>query len=315
MKTKKYIAPPFGPWFSTFVSVPICLVFLGLAFWKEGEGASLRFAIFVTATLFALSFAATRRLLFSSVLCGLFTGAVFAISALKRNSEEMVLHVWDFVYYLSSREGLSALSASGGVTLASGLVLIAVAILLLRFLWRRDHVARFWPVGLIACAGFAILSAQAAAERPERRHTQYFWDALYLGDFYASFYESLEALARGGIVQASSHPQGRPFETTLACFMTGVASTKPPHVLLIHEESMVQPTLFPGLDYDPSILPFYQSFDGSIRKLRTETYGGASWITEFSLMTGISSRGYGSMRNYVQSFTSGRLKQTVPQIL
>jgi phosphoglycerol transferase MdoB-like AlkP superfamily enzyme len=297
------------------MSLPVCLVFLGLAIWKEGEGASLRFAIFVTAALFALSFAATRRLLFSAMLCGLFTGAVFAISALKRNSEEMVLHAWDFVYYLTSRAGLSALLASGGVKLGVGVGLVVAAFLLLRFLWRRDHVSRVWPVGLLGAAGFAVLAWQAAVERPERRHTQYFWDALYLGDFYASFYESVEALARGGIVQASSHPQGAPFEARTACAMSGDATARPPHILLIHEESMVQPTLFPGLAFDPTILPFYQSFDGSLRKLRTETYGGASWITEFSLMTGVSSRGYGSMRNYIQSFTSGRLKQTVPQIL
>ena len=240
-----------------------------------------------------------------------FASAVTGVSALKRGAEEMVLHAWDFVYYFGSREGLAALGSISLVRIVVAVVLAVLAGILLHQLWRRDHVSRWWPAGLVAAAGFALLGAQAAAERPDRRHTQYFWDALYLGDFYGSFYESLEALARGSIVQAASAPKGPSLAATASCSL----NAKAPHILLIHEESMVQPTLFPGLAYDPSILPFYRSFDGSLRKLRTETYGGASWITEFSVMTGVSSRGYGSMRNYVQNFTSGRLKQTLPQTL
>src|SRR5262249_43260848 len=50
-------------------------------------------------------------------------------------------------------------------------------------------------------------------------------------------------------------------------------------------------------------------------QLRVETYGGASWLTEFSLLAGVSTRSFGGMRQFVQTFTQNKLKDTVPQAL
>jgi hypothetical protein len=46
-----------------------------------------------------------------------------------------------------------------------------------------------------------------------------------------------------------------------------------------------------------------------------ETYGGGSWVTEFALLTGISTKAFGDMRMFVQVLMEGRLKQTLPQEL
>ena len=40
-----------------------------------------------------------------------------------------------------------------------------------------------------------------------------------------------------------------------------------------------------------------------------------SWVTDFSLMAGISSRFFGSLRTFVQVFTTGKLAETLPQSL
>ena len=44
-----------------------------------------------------------------------------------------------------------------------------------------------------------------------------------------------------------------------------------------------------------------------------ETYGGASWVTEFALLTGISTKAFGDMRMFVHVLMEGRLKETLPQ--
>ena len=49
--------------------------------------------------------------------------------------------------------------------------------------------------------------------------------------------------------------------------------------------------------------------------MRVETYGGASWLTEFSLLAGVSTHSFGGMRQFVQTFTQNRLKDTLPQAL
>ena len=46
-----------------------------------------------------------------------------------------------------------------------------------------------------------------------------------------------------------------------------------------------------------------------------ETYGGASWLTEFSLLAGVSTHAFGGMRQFVQTFTQNKLKDTLPQAL
>jgi hypothetical protein len=49
--------------------------------------------------------------------------------------------------------------------------------------------------------------------------------------------------------------------------------------------------------------------------MRVETYGGASWLTEFSILAGVSTYSFGGMRPFVQSLMAGRVHDTLPQAL
>ena len=75
------------------------------------------------------------------------------------------------------------------------------------------------------------------------------------------------------------------------------------------------PSLFPRLEYDRALDRFFLSDDGRLHRLRVETYGGGSWVTEFALLTGISTKAFGDMRMFVQVLMEGRLKETLPQAL
>ena len=55
--------------------------------------------------------------------------------------------------------------------------------------------------------------------------------------------------------------------------------------------------------------------DNNLHKLRVETFGGASWLTEFSILTGLSSYSFGSMRTFVQVIMAGKLHDTLPKVL
>jgi phosphoglycerol transferase MdoB-like AlkP superfamily enzyme len=65
--------------------------------------------------------------------------------------------------------------------------------------------------------------------------------------------------------------------------------------------------------YDASLERLFRSHNGKIHNMRVETYGGASWLTEFSVMTGLSTYSFGSMRPFVQSMMAGNLKATLPE--
>ncbi len=90
---------------------------------------------------------------------------------------------------------------------------------------------------------------------------------------------------------------------------------KPPHIILIHQESVVPPSVVPGVTYDKSLDSLFLSYDGKMHPLRVETYGGASWLTEFSILTGVSTFSFGGMRTFVHSMMSGKIRDTLPQTL
>ena len=77
----------------------------------------------------------------------------------------------------------------------------------------------------------------------------------------------------------------------------------------------MQPSLFKQLSYDHSVDPLFLSANSSLHPMRVETYGGASWLTEFSLLAGVSTHSFGGMRQFVQTFTQNKLKDTLPQAL
>lgn len=79
---------------------------------------------------------------------------------------------------------------------------------------------------------------------------------------------------------------------------------------------MVPPSKFLNESlYDASLERLFRSHDRKIHSMGIETYGGASWLTEFSVMTGLSSYSFGSMRPFVQSMMVGNVKATLPESL
>ena len=77
---------------------------------------------------------------------------------------------------------------------------------------------------------------------------QFYFSGLYLSSFYASWGETIEALYRGTLLEAAAEPAGTAFAIPRTC----PSRAKPPHIILVHQESVVQPSLFRTLRYDGS---------------------------------------------------------------
>jgi phosphoglycerol transferase MdoB-like AlkP superfamily enzyme len=282
-------------------------------FWvDEGAIPNILFTAGVTLALIVLLVLLAQRVLFATTLVALLVVLIVAISSLKRAVMNMVMHAYDIIFYLSSWSTISYLWSDQRrylVALAGALIGFAGATWLA---YRADGtcVSRRWAG---AALPFAIaLAWYGAAAKGERRHMQFYFENLYVSSFYASWGETLEALWRGALLEAAPRAVAAApaFAAPTACTL----GAKPPHVLLIHEESVVQPALFPTLRYDHAVDPFFHSYDDQTHRLRVETYGGASWLTEFSILAGVSTHAFGGMRQFVQSFTQNKLKETLPQV-
>src|SRR4030095_11826115 len=120
-----------------------------------------------------------------------------------------------------------------------------------------------------------------------------------------------EALWRGHLIDAAAQQPGPALKIPASCN----PGSKPPHIILIHQESVVPPSYFPSLAYDKKIDPFFHSLDGKLHRMRVETYGGASWLTEFSVLTGLSAFSLGNLRQFAQTIMADKVRDTLPRAL
>lgn len=281
-------------------------------FWlDEGSPSNILFTAAVTGSLVAFVVLLSRRVLFATVLVSALIVVVVTAASVKHAIMNMVVHAYDLFFYLSSWSTVSFLWSDHPRYVIALLIALLAMIGLSCLAYRADpsRVPRRWAAATVFL--FALLAAVGAYWKGERRHMQFYYSGLYLSSFYASWGETLEALYRGTLLEAATKPTGAVFAVPKSCALKG----KPPHIILVHEESVVQPSLFRTLNYDSSVDSFFRSDDQALHGLRVETYGGASWLTEFSLLAGVSTHSFGGMRQFVQTFTENKLKDTLPQAL
>jgi sulfatase-like protein len=70
-------------------------------------------------------------------------------------------------------------------------------------------------------------------------------------------------------------------------------STRFPDIIVIQHESVFDPRIF-GLPVEPIVEAFLSPADGQHGCLNVDIFGGGSWQSEFSLLTGLSSASFGS---------------------
>lgn len=303
-----------GAFSGTAVAVATAIIAAALAYyhWRyEGWRETIIFAGAITTAVTAALTLISRRILFSISLVAAGVAMIVVASDVKRHYIEMVLHAYDVVFYLTSLSTLKYLWVDHRVHLiAIALSFVAIGALGY-YLYKRDSSRISRPMSAAVLAISVVLAMWAGDAKGERRNTLFFWDNLYLSSFYASWAETLETLWRGQLLEALPNQPKPLFKLPASC----VANDKPPHIILIHQESVVPPSFFPQLSYDRSLDPFFKSFDGKLHRLRVETYGGASWLTEFSVLAGVSTYSFGGMRTFVQSLMQGKVHDTLPQSL
>ena len=285
---------------------------MATSFWRyEGLLSNVTFTAATTLMLGALIVALTRRVMFAAVAMAVIVVIINGVASAKLNTLGMVLHAYDVVFYLGSWSTVTYLwFAARGYVVAFGLG-VALATALAASSWRLDGTRARRSSALLVGALALAVTAYTGLTKPDRRHTQFYWNALYVSSFYASWAETAETLWRGQLVESAAASTAPPFAVSDRCQPV----QKAPHIILIHQESIVQPGLFPTLAYDRTVDDLFRSDDRQIHKMRVETYGGASWLTEFSILTGLSTHSFGGMRPFVQSLLAGKVRDTLPEAL
>lgn len=261
------------------------------------------------AILSAIAFL-TRRPLFSAVLFASFVIIVAVTAYVKYEALTFTLHAWDFVYYRQSWSAIAEWWQGRPVAIAilvAGLLSLTIGSFMA---WRKETPLPRRLAPALAVIMMSGVAASALWVRGERLHMQFNFPDWHVSNFLVSFQETVEALRRGSLIEAADKSEAKPFDANWTC----KPQSKPPHVILIHQESVGPPMFFPQVAYDPVIEPLFKSFDGRIHKLNVETFGGASWLTESAVLLGLASNYFGSMRDFIQFFMAGKMQESLPQV-
>jgi len=87
-----------------------------------------------------------------------------------------------------------------------------------------------------------------------------------------------------------------------------------PDIIIIQHESIFDPRIF-GLPVEPTVEGLLSPENGIHGILNVDIFGGGSWQSEFSLLTGLSSASFGSNAYYLFKQGAGRFHNSLPHAL
>jgi phosphoglycerol transferase MdoB-like AlkP superfamily enzyme len=162
--------------------------------------------------------------------------------------------------------------------------------------------------GLLAC--LAVLTGQAMAWPDEAWRGYY--DNGYLSKFARSGVTAVSDFVNYGFMESEAATAER-LKVPLvdSCHVAG----RRPHIIMIHDESSFDIRQASGVKVPADYGGHFKSFDGRERKFMAESSGGASWMAEYNVLAGLSSRSFGRFSYFVTRIASGRVERGLPLAL
>jgi Sulfatase len=131
--------------------------------------------------------------------------------------------------------------------------------------------------------------------------------------FYSTFMASLidpHSWRRAGVL-APSDIANDPLPLMAA---VPARATDYPDIIVIQHESIFDPRIW-GLPIEPTVEAFLSPANGLHGILNVDIFGGGSWQSEFSLLTGLSSASFGSNAYHLFKQGAGRFHNSLPHAL
>ncbi len=153
----------------------------------------------------------------------------------------------------------------------------------------------------LALVGFATMTANGAPLRASLTERRCFY-----ATFIASLIDPASWLQFGGLAISDIADEPLPLKRA-----TPQRTAMSPDIIVIQHESIFDPRIF-GLPVEPSVEPFLSPSGGRHGSLNVDIFGGGSWQSEFSLLTGLSSASFGSSAYYLFKKGAGRFHTSLP---
>ena len=189
------------------------------------------------------------------------------------------------------------------------------AIIVALIWWEYPVKSALWKrLGLFILSLAGFLSIAFLQDRGERSLVAMNGDIGQLSYFAKSLTHLPGYFQDGGFMsRADPNDPLLPAVGTVFGSITCAPTSKPPHIIVISDESNMDTTRQPSLAPDTILEPYFASFDGKRRKMESESYGGSTWFAETSVLTGLSTRGFGAFAPIVTRLVGrGHVEYNLP---
>jgi Sulfatase len=246
------------------------------------------------------AFAATVSLVMMTVLV-LLSQLKYHVLLMTANFVDLMIVDTDTVTFL-----FTIFPALRWIVLLCALALLPIVVLA----WRCDpfRVRRLSAAALaLACLGALTGLEMHSPMAP--------FEAFYGGNLVSSFARSgvdaVSELVTHGLMESAPFAERRLLPADDTC----EPAAKPPHIILIHDESSFDIRNAPGIKVPNGYGAHFRSFDGKERNFVVEGAGGPSWYTEYNVLEGLSARSFGRFSYFVTRIAAGRVKRGLPAAL
>jgi hypothetical protein len=186
-----------------------------------------------------------------------------------------------------------------------------VALPLAVLLWRFDTYRTRFRTSLIGF-GACLAGITAVSFGDPQEDWETFLGGSYVSKFARSGVTALSELMMHGYMESDAVVTDR---LKLLPDATCVPAQKPPHIIMVHDESSFDIRVAPGIKLPPGYGSHFLSFDGRARHFVVEGAGGPSWYTEYNVLAGLSARSFGKFSYYVTRIAAGRVERGLPTAL
>ena len=288
----------------------ILLAAIGVILLAERSAEHLPFAISMLSVSAAAISLIVGDLERAILLAGVLAAAIAAASTIKHNYSALKLTVTDLplmfagtVPFFVSQYPRAVVAVLTGT---AALILAVIAILIHGTGPSAPFDVRvsLFSVTLICVVATFRMSGGAISFR--RIVTQ---RRCFYSTFMASLIDPLSWRQGGGLALSDIANDPLPLMAAVPA-----RTIEYPDIIVIQHESIFDPRIF-GLPVEPTVEAFLSPRNGLHGILNVDIFGGGSWQSEFSLLTGLSSASFGSNAYHLFKQGAGRFHNTLPHAL
>jgi hypothetical protein len=247
-----------------------------------------------------------RAILLSSFL----VAAIFGASNIKHNHSGLKLTVTDFPLAFAGTVPFFVVQYPLAVTavLAGGIALILAAVATLIYV-RGPPVSLELQVLLFSVACISLVAAYRASGGAVSFQRIAALRCCFFSTFIASLLNPLSWRQFGGLTLSDIAKDPLPLMAAVPA-----RSLDYPDIIIIQHESIFDPRVF-GLPVESIVEAFLSPKKGLYGSLNVDIFGGGSWQSEFSLLTGLSSASFGSNAYFLFKRGVGKFHNSLPKTL